>query len=264
MVDVIIPAGGKLPGSLVRLSGVERKPLLKITDRTILETTFEAIRGCDFVRRVVIVGPDEVLRHEACAKADDRIPEGKTGPENIFRALDWLLKQPDPPEYVMIVTADLPFITTESLRAFVNICPPGKDFCVPLISKDEFEEMFPSATATFVGLRDGTWTAGCAYLATTEGLKKAIHHIELVFKQRKSKLGMAKLLGYKFVWDLLFHKLTVSDVEAKVRELLQCEGVAVPGSPAELAYDVDDTEDYYYGLTYTKTLLSKRRSKSTP
>lgn len=264
MVDVIIPAGGKLPSSLVKLSGVDRKPFLKITDQTILESTFAALRGCDFVRRIVIIGPDEVLRHEACARADDRIPEGKSGPENIFRGLDWLMKQPDPPEYVMIVTADLPFITSETLRTFVNLCPQGKDFCVPLISKEEFEEMFPQASATFVGLRDGTWTAGCAYLATASGLKKAIHHIEGLFQQRKSKLGMAKLLGYKFVWDLLFHKLVVADIEAKVRELLQCEGVAVPGSPAELAYDIDDTEDYYYGVTYTKTHASRRRPRSTP
>lgn len=253
MVDVIVPAGGKLPTSLSRLIGTERKPLIKFNDKTILETTMDALKGSPFVRRIVLVGPEDVLEQDAARRADERMPEGATGPENIYRGLDWLMRQPDPPQYVMIVTADLPFITSDTLKAFVEMCPDGKDFCVPLVSEDNFQELYPSATATFVALQDGTWTTGCAYLATAEGLKKAIHHIEAVFQRRKSKIGMARLLGFRFVWDLVFRKLNVTDVEGKVKELLQCDGVAVPGAPPELAFDIDDKEDYYYAISYIRS-----------
>ncbi len=263
MVDVIIPAGGRIPAHFVRLVGTDCKPLIKFNDRTVLSTTIEALKASGIVNRIVVVGPQKVLHDESCREVFDRIPEGNTGPENIFRGLDALVRTSQPPVYVLIVTADLPFLTGDIVREFVTMCPSEKDFCVPLISLDEFQEVFPNATGTFVGLQDGKWTAGCMYLATATGLRKAIHHIEQVFQRRKSKLGMARLLGFKFVWDLVCKKLTVSDVETKVRELLACEGAAVPGSPPELAYDIDDKEDYYYALNYLKQQARKGEQQAT-
>ena len=101
-------------------------------------------------------------------------------------------------------------------------------------------------------LIDGTWTTGCAYLATPKGMFAAMEHIERVFQNRKSKLGMARILGLKFVYGYLTQKLTVSDVEAKVKDVLKCSAVAIPGSPPELAFDIDYPEDYHYALQTIK------------
>jgi hypothetical protein len=76
--------------------------------------------------------------------------------------------------------------------------------------------------------------------------------LEEVFKNRKSKFKMAKVLGAKFVWDYLAKKLTVYEIERKVMDLLGVKGAAIPGSPAELAMDVDYTEDYQYVVSLMK------------
>ena len=246
-VDVIIPAGGKINPAFARVVGTSNKALIKLEGKTVLSNTLECLRSMPGVRRIVVIGPEEV-HAEAQGVADHALPEQKTGPQNIFSGLRWLTQCYDPAEQVLIVTSDLPFLNTQVLKTFIDLCPPGKDFCVPLISKDAFLDCFPSAEATFVTLRDGTWTTGCAYLATPKGLFTAIEHIERVFANRKSKLGMARILGPKFVYGYLTQKLTVTDVEEKVKDLLKCVGVAIPGSPPELCFDIDYIEDYHYAL----------------
>ena len=146
------------------------------------------------------------------------------------------------------------------VQRFVDACPSNRDFCVPLVSERDFAEAFPQAKATFVGLRDGVFTAGCLYNSNLKALKKAIHHIDALFMNRKSKVGMARVLGMRFVLLLLTKRLTIKDIEDKVMDLLGCTGAAVASSPPELAYDIDYLEDYHYVVA---TLKATRRTVGT-
>jgi len=69
--------------------------------------------------------------------------------------------------------------------------------------------------------------------------------------------GMAMLLGPKFVWDYLNKKLTVTDIEKKITQMVKINGTAVPGSPPELAFDIDYLEDYHYALGIFKARAKK-------
>lgn len=238
--------------------------------------------------RIAVIGPQEVRDHSDAKLADILLDEGATGPENIYKGLAALTSPPPIPSpsstnhpdgelapetiphpqtpsprdssgregerKILIVTTDLPFLTPELLQSYIDLCPLDKDFTVPLVGKNAWNEKYPGFPATFVKLRDGEWTTGCAYIATVDGLRRAKPHIERVFENRKSKLGMAKLLGPGFVLKYLMKKLSVDDVEKKVRQLLDCSGVAVPNSPPELAFDLDYLDDY----EYAKRLISSR------
>ncbi len=251
--DIIVPAGGRIDDAFARVVGTTSKALIKFDARSVLERTLSAFRESGRAGRIVVIGSAEVIEHPDCAKADGSIREGASGPENIFRGLDWLLASGSPPERVLICTCDLPFITAEVISRFLAQCPESKDFCVPLVSQEDFTEAYPQASATFVDLKDGTLTTGCLYKCRTEGLQKAIHHIDRVFVNRKSKLGLARLLGMRFVMLMLTKRLSVRDIEDKVVELLGCTGAAVAYSPPELAYDVDYVEDYHYALQAFRT-----------
>lgn len=255
-LDVIIPAGGALPDDFARVVGTHCKALIRFEGKTVLETTIEALRLSGKVNRIVLIGSEELRSHTDAGAADAILAEGATGPENIFRGVDHLLEQEDPPERVLICTCDLPFLNSKVVARFVDSCSPGKDFCVPLISEYDYAEAFPQATATFVQLRDGTFTTGCMYNANIKALKKALHHIDRLFMNRKSKVGMARVLGMRFVILLLTKRLTIKDIEDKVMDLLGCSGAAVAESPAELAYDIDYLEDYHYVVA---TLKATRR-----
>ncbi|MCB8932854.1 MAG: NTP transferase domain-containing protein [Fimbriimonadaceae bacterium] len=244
--DAILPAGGRLDPETAARAGTEVKALASFGDQTILERTIGALRESGHVRRIIVIGPTLLQGHPSCAGADAVLEEAATGPDNIFLGVDHLAAQDDALDEMLIVTTDLPFLSGEIVRSYLGLCPDDREFCVPLISRGEFNARYPGATATFVTLRDGEFTAGCMYAAKLDALRRARPHIERVFEQRKNKLGMARLLGLGFVWGYLRRTLTVADIERKVQSLLDCRGAAIAGSPPELAYDIDDLEDFDY------------------
>jgi CTP:molybdopterin cytidylyltransferase MocA len=266
LFDVILPAGGCVDEAFAAEVGTTNKAIIAIGGQTVLGRTIDALRSLADIGRIAVIGPQEVLDHPDAAKADFKLIEGATGPENIFKGLEALTGEPlkhgsleagkhvsdDRPRRILIVTTDLPFLSPEVLTKYIELCPKDKDFTIPLVGRNAWNALYPGLGATFVKLKDGEWTTGCAYIATVEGLRKARPHIERVFENRKSKLGMAKLLGPGFVFKWLTKRLTVADVEKKVRQLLDCSGVAVPNSPPELAYDIDYLDDYHYALKLIK------------
>jgi len=255
--DAILPAGGTIPDDYAAKVGTNKKPLVVIDGRTVLATTISALRESGLVRRIVVVGSDEVLAHADAKGADIVLPEGVSGPDNIYRGLKALLESDLPPEKVIIATTDLPFIDANVVQRFVIACSEG-DFCVPMVTQEEYETRFPGTQATYVTLRDRVCTAGCMYLATVSGLKAARPHIENVFEQRKSKIGMAKLLGPVFLIKFVLKRLTLADVEKKITDMLKCTGSAVPGSPPELVFDIDYLEDYEYAVAYAANAADLR------
>lgn len=249
-LDVVIPAGGQMEEAFARVTGSNCKPLVKFDNKTVIRSTIEALRGSPRINRIIVVGSEAVINHEDMALATAALPELGSGPKNIMVGIEHLLSMDLPPDRVLIVTSDLPFLTPAVVEQFLDLCDHNIDFNVPLIERPDYEEAYPGAEATFVKLLDGEWTTGCMYEVSVRGFRTALTHIEEVFNRRKSKLGIARMLGFKFVWDYLNKKLTVPDIEAKITELLRVRGKAVPGSPPELAYDIDYIEDYQYAMSF--------------
>ena len=245
--DVILPAGGRVDAALAQAAGGDVKAIFRFGEETILGRTVRVLRESDLSRRIVAIGGDAV-RMEAGFHAVHSIPEAGTGPENILNGLKWLRAQPDPPARVIVATTDMPFLTAEIIRRFVALCPEDRAIAVPLISRAEWEARFPGSHAMFIRLGDGSWTTGGLFLLDTEALERSMPQIERIFAQRKSKLGMARLLGPAFVLGLLRKTLTVPQIEAKIQAMLGCSGAAVRGAPPELAYDIDGLEDYEYAM----------------
>ena len=246
--DAILPAGGRVSPELAAEAGTDVKAMIRFGEETILARTIRVLREGGLARRIVAIG-GEAVRGEAESCGAHALVEASTGPENILNGLRWLRSQPDPPRRVLVVTTDLPFLDADLMRRFVDLCPPDRAITVPLIARAEWDARFPDATAMFVTLGDGQWTTGCAYLLDAEALERSMPQIERVFAQRKSKLGMVRLLGPVFAYRYLTKTLTVSQIEAKIQAMLGCSGAAVRGAPPELAYDIDDLEDYAFAKT---------------
>lgn len=245
--DVIIPAGGHLDSHFAGVVGTNSKPLIHFKGVTILRRTVEAFKATGLANRIVVVGTEEVNAHRDAELADFSTPEQGTSPKNIVAGLRMLETDGSAPDRVLICTADLPFVTPDSIKNFVAQTST-KDFYAPLIAEDAYMESFPGCPATFVRLRDGSYTAGCLYNADTQTLKRCLEYIEQVFHQRKSKLGMANILGVGFTMKYLLKLVTVADVEKRVSELLHCSATAIPESSPDLAFDIDYIEDYQYAL----------------
>ncbi|MEQ1823961.1 MAG: hypothetical protein ABL949_15745, partial [Fimbriimonadaceae bacterium] len=71
----------------------------------------------------------------------------------------------------------------------------------------------------------------------------------------------AMMLGWKFLWDYMNKKLTVTDIEKKIEELVGINGMAVPGAPAEVAYDIDYLDDYHYTLSVFRARAAREEAE---
>jgi CTP:molybdopterin cytidylyltransferase MocA len=250
--DAILPAGGKIDAEFAKVVGTEYKALILIDGKTVLGRTIEALQTTGIIRNTIVIGPDEVLLSDDGQKATYKLPPGETGPDNIFRGLEQLLKEPEPPEKVLIVTTDLPFLSPAAILDFVNRCPNDRDICVPLIRERDFMERYPGIGATFVKLKDDAWTTGNVFMMDVKALQKAKPHIERVFENRKSKAGMARLLGPVFLLKYLTKRLTLVDIEAKILTMLGCSGAAITKSDPALHFDIDFLDDYEYAVKHVK------------
>ncbi len=246
--DVILPAGGTLDPHFAKVALTPVKALIRTGEDLLVLRALGALRLSGRSRRIVAVGPPEV-KAALEGRVDAVVPSGPSLPDNILKGMKELLASPEPPSKILILTTDLPYVTDKSIAAFLDACPPGADFCGALVSAEAYLDRFPGSNSTWAKLKDGRFTLGGAYLARTEALRRAMPQIEKVVANRKSVTGMASLLGPGFLMKVMTRRITVAEAEAKVGEILGLKVHAVRNAPAELAFDIDEIDDYQYALS---------------
>lgn len=246
-VDVILPAGGTLDDHFARVALTPYKALMKAGGPALILQAMIALQESGRVGKIVLVAPEEVAL-AAGERVDIVVKDTGSLAMNVKFGLQELVNDGLSSSRVLILTTDLPYITGKMINDFLDLCPKTVDFCVPVISDEEYLDRFPGSSSTFAKLADGNYTIGCAYYVEPHAFLKAMPKIEQVIANRKSVPNLAKLIGFKFLWDYLFKKVTVADVVAKIQEITGCTGLAVRKAPPELAFDVDDIPDYEYAL----------------
>jgi molybdopterin-guanine dinucleotide biosynthesis protein A len=244
-LDAIVPAGGTIDPEFASRVGTDQKALIQLGDSTVLESILRALRESGRIRNIVVVGSPEVRRRASDFGALGA-ESGNSGPDSIFHGLDELKKHVPNVDRALIVTGDLAYLSGDVINRFLDLCPADRDICVPVIEEEEFHAVYPGTSSTFVKTRDGTFTVGGVYLMNAHKMPDIRIAMERVFAKRKSKLGMAMLIGPVFILKFLTKSLEIRDIENKIQSMLNCTGAAVRGAPAQLAYDLDDLEDYDY------------------
>ena len=252
-IDVVLPAGGRITGEFAQQAGTEIKALISFQGQTILRRTIETLRAMPNIGRIVVIGPEEALVEAHRCGADATLSEGATGPENYLRGLQWLQKSAKTTtanSRALIVTTDLPFLTTEALQRFLDACPQDADIAVPILTQKGYEARFPASPIEYVLLRDGAVTSGCVFLVNPQTLLRNQVHLERIFAARKSQWRMAMLVGGKVALKWVTKRLAVQDVVARASSILRCQGVPIFDAPAELAFDIDLLEEYHYACQH--------------
>jgi hypothetical protein len=247
LIDAILPAGG----TLTQADGTKvYKARLKVGERSLLEIVTGALRASGRVRRIVLIGPQEVVEGQ---DGDIVLEPGASGPDNIYRGLDALLSQPDPPANVLIATTDLPFLTGPGVAEFLNLVDPKKQLNVPIVKEKSFVTQYPGAHATFVRLREGGFTLGGLFHLNAQAMLTTRPHIEAVFEARKSKFQLAKMFGLSILVKYLSGRLSLPEIESTAERILACTAKTLPEAPVELAFDVDNLAEYDYAVAKLKS-----------
>jgi GTP:adenosylcobinamide-phosphate guanylyltransferase len=245
--DVVLPSGGRIDDHFARVALTPYKALIKVKDYMLGFRVLEAVNDCNRLGRIVLVGPKEV-QDAFGIRVSNKLNDTGDLTKNIAMAIRDLKAMGDCTSRVAIITTDLPYIEAKHIQAFLDACPDTADICVPLISKDEYLDRFPSAAGTFFKLKDGDWTLGCIYLIKPDVFLRILPEVEKAVENRKSKMAMAKLFGGKFVWKYLTKSLTSAEAVQRAETLLSCRISLIKNGPAEFAYDVDDINSYEYAL----------------
>jgi molybdopterin-guanine dinucleotide biosynthesis protein A len=245
-IDAVLPAGGRVSGEFAQAAGAEVKALIEFGGISVLERTIKALCGIGGIGRIVVVGPESTHAPSHTAGANAALLERDSGSANILYGIEWLQTQPNAGERVVVVTTDMPFLTSQSIERFLAACPHDRDICVPVVERTPFEAVYPNLIRTDTRLADGWFRLGGLFLLRPAAILNNRQHFESAFAARKSNLAMAKMIGIRTALRYLTRRLSSEDIAACAGEILRCKGSVIKDMPPEIGFDIDLLEEYAY------------------
>lgn len=150
---------------------------------------------------------------------------------------------------VLVVTGDVPFLTTRSVQDFLDRCDLDADFCYPVVRAEACLRQFPGIRRTTLRTRDGEFTGGNIALVRRGFIERSMARVEAAYEARKSPVRLASMLGWGLLARILLAKIapgtvTLEGLEQSVGRFLQARVRAVPTDFAGIGSDVDSFPQY--------------------
>jgi len=251
-VDALVIAGGS-SDKLRKYSEVAKEALIPIGDKVMVEYVMEAVEGTPGINKIAVVGPKELKNIFADKENLIIAEEGKSAIDSILNGLR-LLK---PQDRVLIITADIPLISSEAISGFLEACQdPSIDIYYPIVPKEANEAKYPGIKRTYVTIKDGTYTGGNAFFVNPNIADRCAETAKKLVKLRKSPLALSSLIGWRFILKLITKKVTIKEAEEKFSELLGAKGRVVISQYPEIGMDVDKPSD----LQLVNTVIKERQT----
>ncbi|OUM93946.1 MAG: hypothetical protein BAA04_13475 [Firmicutes bacterium ZCTH02-B6] len=252
-IAALVLAGAPNRGPLASVSDSPYEALIEIEGRPMIAYVLDALRQAPSIGPIGIVGPVEELAAALDVKDEQLISPVGSLLDNLEHGARALLGEGSAGrERLLVITSDIPLVTTEAIEDFVERCrrrdkeaggPGSLDAFYPMVSRESSEARFPSGRRTYVSLREGVYTGGNCVLLSPEVLLKQRPLFEQAVALRKDPVGMARLLGLGFIIKFLMRRLSAADIERVVRQKLGINGAIIPVPYAEIGFDVDKPKD---------------------
>lgn len=144
------------------------------------------------------------------------------------------------------MATDLPLVGAEELARFLAAIPPTAEFAMPVVTREAFLSRFPDAPNRFERLREGHLTLGSVAFMRPAAFRMNYPLLTDAFRLRKRPLKIALLAGPSTILKWALGSLSVDDLIRRARKITAAEVHAVMGMPPELAYDIDQPENWHY------------------
>jgi hypothetical protein len=151
--------------------------------------------------------------------------------------------------HFLLVTADLPFLKAESIRAFLSNCDPEAGWNYPIIPLHLCQQQFPNLPRTSLKLREGQFTGGNIALIELEAFKIAQPYIQNVYNHRKSPIKLGQIAGIQTLSLIIAARLlprvtSIKALERTVSRFLRSSAKAIITPCADIGTDIDNLEQY--------------------
>jgi len=243
MTVALILAGGLKSelGQKQHFTGEEA--LIPIADRYMVEYVVDALKGSSYIDEIIIAGPKPQLTKVFGGSSAVKIAsKGDTTVQSFRQAFQLV---PPEKEEILVVTSDLPLLTTEAVNHFLGTCQDLEgDFFYPIVSREANEGKYPGVERTYVHLKEGLFTGGNLLLLKAQIVDRCLEEAEKLVSLRKKPLSLAAHLGWKLLLFYVLRQLTIADAEKEVSRLLGgVKGVGVVSPYPEIGIDVDKPSD---------------------
>jgi GTP:adenosylcobinamide-phosphate guanylyltransferase len=239
-IDAIVLAGGTIRDEEFRKAvGVDRRPLIEVLGKPMVQWVVEVLRASRCIGRVVVLGPPDLLEASVLAMVDAVVEEGADEVDNLYRGIEAL---PGAVRIVM-VASDLALLTPEALDDLLENAPADADVVVPVCEAGSIGREFADHEWVFVKTRDGSFTGASCFLLRPEALLARRAWIERVFAARRSKWQLIRMWGIGFSLRALLRRVTLAEAEAHIGKVVGVRGRVYVSRFPELTVDVDRLSD---------------------
>lgn len=230
-------AGGRTSPKFAAEAGVEHRPLADINGLPMVCYVLRALRGALTISSTLLVAPSAFPN---LPEADLQIKADGGLEENIRAGLE----RCPAAERVLLITADLPFVTPEAVDDYVlAAAATGADLCYAGVHRETCREQFPGMKRTYLHTPSGPLTGGNLALLRAAAFERLASLLREAYRSRKSPLFLAKLIGFSNVFKFLRRQLTPQDIEATVSRLTGVRCRIIITRHASLGTDVDRPAD---------------------
>ncbi len=241
MIDALVLAGSLNNGALRGCSTARYEAMIDIKGKLMVEYVVDALRQCERIGRIVIVGPKRDLAEYFKTGGREVVVEhGGHLTENVLRGLHELSGA----QRVLLVTSDIPLITHQAIENFIDLCGNGQaDLYYPVVPRELVEKQYSTSRRTYVQLKEGVYTGGNIFLFNPGIAEECIPRGQKLVDARKSPLKLCRLVGLLFLIKFLMKSISLQEAQKKVSNLLGIKGRVVISSYPEVGVDVDKPSD---------------------
>lgn len=240
----VVLAGGKAD-RLTTQSNAATKASVRFGGRPLIAYVLAALLASSRVERIVCVGTTK-LPDMNPAGAVERLTHIGGGDRLVDSlALGLGAVACFEPSRVLVVSADLPWLTGASIDGFVAEAPPAA-LAYPVVARAAMEREFPAQQRTYAHLREGAFTGGNMILIDPDVVPKLLPLVDRAYRARKNPLALASLVGWDVALRLVFRRLAIPVAERRVSRLLGASARAVVTDDASIAADIDRLEHLSY------------------
>jgi GTP:adenosylcobinamide-phosphate guanylyltransferase len=213
-VDAMVLAGGD--GAVIDPT-VLVKGLVPIAGKPMIEWVVDALRAAETIAQIAVVVPTRDNLGDWAERVDHIIISDGSFMDNALAGFSAF--EGDRP--ILAATGDLPALTPEAIDDYVTrSLEAAADFSYPLVSAQDMEAQFPGSQRTYVTVSGGKVTGGNMMVLAPQVVRSNRELGQRLFDERKSPVGMARVIGVPFIFKYVTGRLRVDDVERKMEQLL--------------------------------------------
>lgn len=244
-VDAVILAGSVNRIPLFPGNKPGFKALVPMQGKPMIDTVVEALRGCPSVRRICVVGAEQVRRHLG-SSVDLVVPAGRSLVTNAWRGLEAAET-----ERILYCNPDQPLLRPAMIEDFLErALAVDADLVSSWVAMDRLGP-YRGGEHKYSHFGDGRFAHGNLFLVRKNfpHAPEARRRMDALYRGRKHVLRFAWALGPRlfslFVFALLTRRLPrlhqTFEIASKAFDL---EIRAVLCSYPEIILDIDEPEDY--------------------